>query len=77
MMYWSDNQVIRFSHDDNKSNTKITFQDLKHDKNWGNLNESKLNIQKKIGFIPDNQGMILNVKSIDNEKDLFWLSFWI
>ena len=74
----SDNQVIRFSHDDNKSNNENYISGFEiMIKNWGNLNESKLNIQKKIGFIPDNQGMILNVKSIvDNEKDLFlWLSF--
>ncbi len=77
-VFVSDNQVIRFSHDDNKSNNENYISGFEiMIKNWGNLNESKLNIQKKIGFIPDNQGMILNVKSIvDNEKDLFlWLSF--
>ena len=74
----SDNQVIKFSHDDNKSNNENYISGFEiMIKDWGKLNESKLNIQKKIGFIPDNQGMILNVKSIvDNEKDLFlWLSF--
>lgn len=73
-----NDQVINFKHDDNKSNNEDYISGFEiMIKDWGKLNESKLNIQKKIGFIPDNQGMILNVKSIvDNEKDLFlWLSF--
>jgi len=71
-------KVINFNHDDNKSNNEDYISGFEiMIKDWNKLNESKLNVQKKIGFIPDNQGMILNVKSIvDNEKDLFlWLSF--